>query len=200
MLLSKPISRTGFLLGKYAGLLMALAVGMVVLTLILLGTYWWSFGLEAMDTTRFKEDVANGRTSVGGFMADFFLRDGVLILQGSCLAFLQVTLLTGAVIACAAFFPIPVSASISLLIYILSNMTGYIRQAAAASESAILVWAGRVLYYVFPNLGYLNLQHALSEGEPIRAAYLLYAFLYTGLYLGVMMSVVCGLFSRREIR
>lgn len=200
LLLSKPISRAGFLLGKFAGLVLALAAGVAFLGMILLFTFWWSFGLEAMESVRFKTGVATGEFTVWEYVRQFLARDGLLLAQGTLLSFFQVTLLAGAVVTLSAFFPIPVAGSASVFVYVLSNMTGYIRQAAESSGSSFLVWTGRVLYYLFPNLGYLNLQRPLSEGQPIAASYLLFGLIYTGLYLGCLMTIACGLFSRREIR
>lgn len=200
MLLSKPISRAGFLLGKYLGMMMALTAGIVLLTILLLLTYWWNFGLEAMDSPYFTNDLLAGRVTVGGYVEHFLQNDATLIGQGALLALFQVAILAGAVVCLAVFLPFPATAVAGVFVYILSNMTAYIRQAGESSDSALLVWGGRLLYYLFPNLGYLNLQHAFGEGEPVRAAYLGMALLYTGLYLSGMMSVACTLFARREIR
>jgi ABC-type transport system involved in multi-copper enzyme maturation permease subunit len=199
-LLSKPLSRSGFLLGKYLGILMGLAPGLLVLGLLLLLTFWWNFGREGMATLRFRLDLAAGRISVGDYIAEFLLRDGLLIVQGTLLSFLQSALLGGLIVAAAAFFPLPVSITASVFIYILGNMTGYIRGAGEASGSAVLEWGARLMYYLLPNLGYLNLQHAYGQGDPIRGAYLLLALAYTALYVGCVLGAACWLFGRREIR
>lgn len=200
MLLSKPISRSGFLLGKYFGMMMALTMGILFLSILLLLTYWWNFRLDAMDSPYFTNDLLTGRETVPAYIEHFLRNDAVLIGQSALLALFQVALLAGAIVSFAAFLPFPATGTAGVFVYILSNMTAYIRQAADTSDSALLVWGGRLLYYLFPNLGYLNLQHAFGEGEPVRATYLGMAFIYTGLYLSCMMTVACALFSRREIR
>lgn len=200
MLLSKPISRSGFLLGKYLGMMMALSAGVLLLSILLLLTYWWNFGLDAMDSYYFVNDLLTGRETVEGYISHFLRNDAVLIGQGALLALLQVALLAGAIVCFAAFLPYPATGTAGVFVYILGNMTAYLRQAADGADSALLVWGGRLLYYLLPNLGYLNLQHAFGEGEPVRAAYLGMAVLYTGLYLSCMMTIACALFARREIR
>lgn len=203
-LLTKPIGRGGFLMGKYLGILLALAQGVLLLGLLLLLTYWWNFGLEGMESFAFRGELIEGRMTVGDYLWKFFAGDALLLAQGVLLSGFQVALLAGAVTVLAALFPLPVSSSASVFVYLLSNMTGYLRQASAhadpSSSHDLLEWGGRLMYYLFPNLGYLNLQHAFAEGSPVRGAYLLLALIYTGLYLGFLMTAACALFAHREIR
>lgn len=203
-LLTKPVGRGGFLMGKYLGILLAMAQGVLLLGLLLFFTYWWNFGLEGMESYAFQKELIDGKSTVGDYLWKFFSGDGLLLVQGILLSGLQVALLTGAVTVLAAFFPLAVSSSCSVFVYLLSNMTGYLRQAASHADPStsydLLEWGGRLLYYLLPNLGYLNLQHAFAEGSPVAGTYLLMALIYTGLYLSLLMTASCALFARREIR
>lgn len=53
-LLAKPVSRTAYLLGKYLGLLRALATGAVFLTAVLILTLWMFDGLPKLDRAKEK--------------------------------------------------------------------------------------------------------------------------------------------------
>lgn len=200
-LLSKPLSRTGFLMGKYMGLLAALAMGVTFLTLILGVTLWKTIGLKLLHSPVFAEQVTWGGGSYFGYVwTHFGATEGVFILQGALLAFLQVAILGAIAISLAAFVPVPVTVAGSLLLFILGNMTGYMREALGRAGSSVLAFVGDAVYVLLPNFGYLNLQDAISEGRVIRAEYLALATGYAGLYLACTLLLSCTLFARREIR
>lgn len=200
-LLSKPLSRTDFLLGKYLGLLAALALGVTFLTLILGVTLWRTIGMKLLASPVFADQVTWGGGSTFDYIwTHFGATTGVFLLQGALLSMLQVAILAAIVVSLAAFVPVTVTVAASLLLFILGHMTGYMRAAMASAGNSILAFIGDAVYVLLPNFGYLNLQDAISEGRVIRGEYLALAAGYAGLYLACVLLVSCTFFARREIR
>jgi ABC-type transport system involved in multi-copper enzyme maturation permease subunit len=262
-LLAKPLTRSAFLLGKYAGLLLSVFLGMLTLGGVLFFTLWWMsrgdlFGSEpghaltclllalvlmvaAIVTNvravrresdgarrlafvlyvvasallllaatfasgdRDRADVvwqtASFRaTSVWTVLASFMRENGVVIIEGFLLAFLQVGLLGSICVSLSAFLPAVVSVAGTALAFILGNLSNYLLASVEAGGSTVVKAVGRGIYYLMPNLGYFNLQTHFSEGSIISPAYLALAFLHAALYSTIVFLVSCSLFERREIR
>ncbi|GEM_PF-1124727 len=227
-LLSKPISRASFLLGKFFGLMGAVLPGVVVLAGVLFLTLWLMAmptvlgndaffaalgkahaGEGAIPVMRHAWSAQGGNSSAvwGEFRGTleviwryFVLANGGVVFQGALLAIFQIAILAAFGISFAAFFPIVVSASATALLFILGNISSYMLAAVQRWEVGVLTAAGKVLYYLIPNLGYFNLQTFYSEGRIISARYLGYAATYALLYTVAVFVVSCSVFQRREIR
>jgi len=134
------------------------------------------------------------------FVWEFLRANGVIVLEGLFLSFLQVALLGAICVSLAAFLPAVVSVAGTALVFILGNLSNYLLASVEASGSAPARAAARGLYYLVPNLGYFNLQTHFSEGSIISPGYLAFALLHASLYTGIVFLVSCALFERREIR
>jgi len=302
-LLSKPLRRSAFLLGKYFGVMLALAAGMLVLAGVLFYTLWWMakgklygdpslaavcacVGLAAVvagvagwavssakirareaDTAveaprtglrasfaaivlgavllllaaefavgtlsqgdrghlamlfdqeetrelmkaRADDDpdvrrracerlVELSSRSVWSSVGSFMKRDGVIVLEGLLLCFLQVGVLGSICVSLAAFVPPVVSVAGTTLAFLLGNMSSYMLGSIERLQIGAVSAGGRLLYYLLPNLAYFNLQTHFSEGKIISLSYLSLAVLHAGLYTALAFTVSCSLFERREIR
>ncbi len=204
-LLSKPLLRRDFLLGKYLGLLLALVPGIVFLTSTLYLTLWmmaWpNFPLTDADVARGLEQGHSPFVTTAGAIWDaFILRQGGVVLQGSLLAFFQSAILAALAVSFSAFLPVPVSVAAVSLAYILGNISSYMLASVEILGVGPLSAAGRAFTNVMPNLGYFNLQTHFSEGKIISSRYLALSFAYASLYVGAVFLVACSLFRRREIR
>lgn len=198
-LLSKPISRSAFLIGKFFGVCMALAIGIAFLGLVLFLTRWSSVGIKLLEGREFEDwVVTQGAWSF--FKEKFLIPEGKILLAGATLCFLQVAILAVFGITLAAFTPPTVCLALTSLVFLLGNISAYMLSSSSEISNPILVFTTRALYYVFPNFGYLNLQEAFSEGRPIRCGYVLRAGGYTALYCACVLGLACEVFSRREIR
>jgi ABC-type transport system involved in multi-copper enzyme maturation permease subunit len=198
-LLSKPVSRASFLLGKFAGLVGALLMGVLFLSLVLLLTRWTSVGIRLLESP----DSEAQFIELGwwGFLRDRFLvPEAKVIVGGSLLCLFQVAILAAFGLALATFLPVLVSLALVSLIFVLGNLSTTMISATTASGHPILVFLSLAIYHLFPNFGYLNLQDAFSEGRAIQAGYLVRAGGYTVLYCSCLLGIACEAFARREIR
>ncbi|HLF95237.1 MAG TPA: ABC transporter permease subunit [Planctomycetota bacterium] len=204
-LLSKPIRRSDFLLGKFLGLWLALIPGVVVLAGVLLLTLWM---MAAPHLHLYDRDVAEGlkqglspfRTAWGAIWEQFVLRQGGIVLQGALLSIFQSAILAALSVSFSAFFPNVVAVSATTLLFILGNISSYMVASVERMESGPLTLAARGFSFAMPNFGYFNLQTYFSEGKIITVRYLAMSFAYAALFVGAVFLVSCSLFRKREVR
>lgn len=204
-LLSKPLRRDEFLLGKFAGIALALVPGMVFLAGVLLLTLWM---MASPHLPVFDHDVAeNLREGKGPFATawsvtwnEFLAPQGGVVGSGLALSFLQSSVLAALAVSFSAFFPTVVSVAATVLLFVLGNISGYMVASVEHAGVAPLAWAAQAGAYVLPNFGYFNLQTHFSEGTIIGARYLGMALLYAATYVGAVFVVSCSLFRKREVR
>ncbi len=139
-------------------------------------------------------------SSVWTILGAFMRENGVIIIEGFFLSFLQIALLGSICVSFSAFLPPVVSVSGTALAFVLGNLASYLLSSVESGGRAIPSGIGRGIYYLMPNLGYFNLQTHFSEGSIISPGYLALAFLHAALYTTIVFLVSCSLFERREIR
>jgi ABC-type transport system involved in multi-copper enzyme maturation permease subunit len=204
-LLSKPLRRSEFLIGKFAGLVAALVPGVVVLAGVLFITlYLMAESHLPVADPEIARGVREGRgafsTAFSIAWEHFFLKQGGVVLEGALLSFLQATILAALSVSFSAFFPIVVSVAATALVFVIGNISGYMTASLDRSGLAPVSWAGHAAARLFPNLGYFNLQTYFSEGRIISLNYLGLAIVYAALYVSAVFLVSCSLFRRREVR
>jgi ABC-2 family transporter protein len=205
-LLSKPLRRTDFLLGKYVGLVASLIPGLIVLSGVLFLTLWMmAYPKLAMhDVDLMKAVKDDGASPFGATLSviwsQFVLKQSGVVLEGALLSFFQVTILAAAAVSFSAFFPNVVSVASTTLVFILGNVSSYMVASVENLKVGPLTWLGRLGSYLIPNLGYFNLQMYFSEGKIISFRYLTLSFVYTALYVVAVFLVSCSLFRKREVR
>jgi ABC-type transport system involved in multi-copper enzyme maturation permease subunit len=204
-LLSKPLRRHEFLLGKYLGLVLSLIPGMLFLAGVLFLTLWM---MAEPHLPVYDRDVAeNLRRGVGPFATawsvawrEFVVPQGGVVLAGAALSFLQASLLAALAVSFAAFFPTVVSVAATTLAFIVGNISSYMLASVETTGIAPLAWAAQAGTYLLPNFGYFNLQTHFSEGTIISARYLGLSSVYAVLYVSAVFLVSCSLFRKREVR
>ena len=199
-LLSKPIKKSEFLLGKLFGVLLSIFFGVLFLTAILILTIWDYTHAELFEGTGFIDAYKGGMSIVEFTYRNFFIPHAFVILEGAFLSFLQCAVLSAVCISLAAFFPMLVTVATTMLIYILGNLSTYIKVGLGKADSLPLTAIGNFFYYLLPNFGYFNLQTAFSEGNIISFKYLLFASIYGVVYIAIVLTIATAIFNRREIR
>jgi len=204
-LLSKPLRRTDFLLGKFAGLVAALIPGMIVLAGVLFLTLWEMASPRLpLHDRDLVEGVKNGFSSFAIAWRitweQFVIRQSGVVLEGALLSFLQTTVLAAIAVSFSAFFPTVVSVAATTLVFIIGNVSSYMLASVENLKVGALTTAGRAASYLAPNLGYFNLQMYFSEGKIISLRYLGLSVAYSALYVIAVFLVSCSLFQKREVR
>jgi hypothetical protein len=204
-LLSKPIRRSDFILGKALGIWLAIVPGVLFLAGVLLITLWMMAQPHLHLSDR---DVALGlERGVGPFATtcralwdQFVLTQGIVVFEGALLSLLQSAILTALAVSFSAFFPNVVAVSATTLAFILGNISSYMVSSVERMKVGPLTLAARGFSFAMPNLGYFNLQTHFSEGKIVSFRYLAMSSAYAALFVGAVFLVSCSLFQKREIR
>jgi hypothetical protein len=217
-LMSKPVSRRQFLMGKYVGILMAALV-----MFGLLGTYfegvqlfkhWWDkldpaptpawvvSSLEWLNPPPEAADFLRGT----GMWADL-TRD---TLPGLVLNFSQVMVLVAVAVSLATRVPMVVNLTAVLVLYMLAHLTPVLvsigsRAKAADPNSAVsqlLAFVSQLFDMVLPDLGGFRLDPALLADAQLGAPFWHYVgsvALYGVLYTSIVLFFGLILFEDRDL-
>jgi len=173
-LLAKPIHRWQFLVGKYAGLLLTLAVNTAFMTLGLAAAFFY----------------------VGGRMA----RADLSILVAIYFILLEFALVTALALFFSCFSSPMLSTLFTLGIYITGVFAGDIRSIGDFTRNPMLLAVTRVIYFLVPDFHNFNAISAAGHGDAIPLSLLWQNTLYTVLYVGLLLIAAAAVFSRRNLK
>lgn len=185
-LLSKPISRRQFVLGKFLGIGWPVLALFVVLGVWLM--FWVSFkvGYDARETANPDPDW------------QLCYQEMMFVVPGLVLAFFETLVLAAISVAISTRLPFLPNLVICGAIYVLGHLGPRIVQSSAV-QLEYVAFIGRMVALVLPVLDHFNIQPAVAAGVPIPAAYLGWALLYCVLYCTVAMLVALILFEDRDL-
>ena len=183
-LLSKPISRAQFILGKYAGLVMTLAVNLGVMTLAYFAVLYY---MDAMAS-------AGARASWPAPALD----PRLLIAIG--LIFAELMLVT----ALALFFSTYSSPLLATLLtaglWIAGHFNADLRNFETVVDSPAVAALARAIYYVLPNLAPFDVKAEVVYGMPVSARHVLFTLAYAVVYITTLLTGAVAIFRRRDFK
>jgi ABC-type transport system involved in multi-copper enzyme maturation permease subunit len=172
--LARPVSRASFVVGKYLGLLAALALNVAIMAAV--------SGLALLVYTR-----GLGFLS-GAFGGAFAL---VLVQLAVCAAFAVLF----------ATFTTPTLATIfTLSIVAAGHAFSEIRAFWLKSPQAGMKELVRLLDFVVPNMGLLDMKEALTYGDAVSAGSFALRAGYGAAYAGLVVALGALVFSRKDVR
>jgi ABC-type transport system involved in multi-copper enzyme maturation permease subunit len=183
-LLAKPISRPQFVLGKYAGLVLTLAVNVSIMALalyVVLGVTDW-FTPEGIR-----------RAWEAPAMDPALLRAVLLI-------FVQLAVVTAVALFFSTFSSPLLSAALTFGLFIVGHFNQDLRNFERVVESRALARLLRALYYLLPNLAPFDVKAQVVHAEPIPLEYLLWTTAYGTTYVAAVLVLAIWVFSRRDFK
>jgi Cu-processing system permease protein len=183
-LLSKPISRPQFIAGKYAGLVLTLAVNVAVMTAamyIVLGYLTW---VESPDFKASWE--APGPDPA--------------LLKAMFLIFIELMLVTAIALFFSTFSSPILSAVLTFGLYLAGNFNTELKNFEHVVDSPVAAWVARLLYYVVPDLSSFDVKIQVVHGFPVSAGYLLSTAGYGGAYIAALLLGATVIFSKRDFK
>ncbi|WP_133111945.1 ABC transporter permease [Candidatus Scalindua japonica] len=189
IVLSKPVSKVYFILGKYLGILAA----------TFLIVFFQGFVLEVALIMRNYNTIQNDIANLAGLV------DLVCIL-GIAFSLLQIMIMTTVSLVVSLYFNTIANLTICLFFFICCNAFSYILPIHSYGEaglSAIIT----ICYTVFPNFQNLNMAAinkvvvfpALLWKDCIVIQYVVYNIMHSTIYCIAVMWVAVFLFKRKEI-
>ena len=170
-ILAKPVGRREYLLGKFLGLNLTMAV--------MLGIMGAMFLLMLL-------------MSPGSFSLRF--------LSAFYLTFIELSVVTAVVVFFSTCVSPVLAAVFTLGVFMVGHLSQSIRDFGHLQESAYLQWVSTIIYYLTPNLEVFNVRGAVVHGDPVTAAHLGLATLYGVCWAALLLLLSGAVFSRRELR
>jgi len=184
MILSRPISRSQYLVGKYLGLLLLLAVAVALIG---------AAGCGLVLAVKLVYPVYAQNIAWGGiFLALLFIYVSLALLTAVSLLFFSFSTNSFTVFI------------LTLMVYLVGHSLATVKVLVSGGTTLRLVVAPLtrmvvdVAYYLFPNLSFFDLKLQAAHALPVPAGYVAWALAYGGLYSVVAVSIACFVFSRRE--
>jgi len=184
--LSKPIGRRRFILGKYLGIAWPVAVVFIILGLVFLVTVSY-------------KPIYDARESAGENPAwQQCHLEMVRAVPGLVLAYMEVLILAALSVAISTRLPMLANFIICFAVFVLGNLTPTIA-ASSANEFAPVAFAGQLLATVLPNLDTFNIQAAVSTGREVPTPYLVGSLVYCVIYSTIAMLLALVMFEDRDL-
>mgnify|MGYP002634032600 CR=1 FL=1 len=203
-LLSKPINRRQFILGKYIGIIQGVLWLFVPLTLIFGFVIFYKVGYDQREMS--KEITAWFQTQqiIGGIELPLPhpARFAVVtqILPGVVLSFFQVCVLTAISVAVATRLPMVVNLVVCFAVFVVGNLTPMmVSQGKTVIQNEVVTFIARLIATILPSLEAFNIYAAVATGRSVPPAYLGTSLLYGAAYAAAMILVAFVLFEDRDL-
>jgi ABC-type transport system involved in multi-copper enzyme maturation permease subunit len=183
-LLAKPVRRHELILGKYAGLVLTLAVNIAVMAVALyavLGYMSW------VETEEFKQSWEAPATDPAMLWAVF-------------LVFTQLMLVTAIALFFSTFSSPILSAVLTFGLYVVGHFNADLRNFENVVDSPTAASLARVLYYVLPNLAPFDIRADVVHAQPVTFGYVALTTGYAVAYIGALLLGAMFIFSRRDFK
>lgn len=169
-IISRPMHRYEFVLGKYLGL--ALLIGLVTLTMTLVATAYILF--------------LGGRVSVTYFEA-------VLLM------YWQLLLVTSLSVLLSSLTSPILGAIIVFSCYVLGHATGILVDLPAHFEGTLVKELMEAVYYIVPNLDHFVIRSEAANGVPVRTSYVLWTLAYGTVYTVMFLTLAALAFEDKDV-
>jgi ABC-type transport system involved in multi-copper enzyme maturation permease subunit len=183
MVISRPISRSEYLVGKFLGLLLLALTVVSLLGVLSAFPVIMSKNFYYYPEVRFAWDIF--------FIAVVFIFFKLALISSIITFFAAVSSnsFTTLVLALAAYFIGESTEGVRSLL-----MSGL----EVDKASPLLVTMVNIAYYVFPNLSAFDLKNQAAHGLSINSSYLMWTVLYAIVYVTAIVAAGTLFFRRRE--
>jgi ABC-type transport system involved in multi-copper enzyme maturation permease subunit len=199
--MSKPVSRRHFLLGKFAGIFLAAMLMTGLLAWFFEGMMWFKlwFDNEPLPDPAWLEAARASLGALVGIPVSFllgaavWLEQGLAVLQGSVFGLCQVMVLLAVAVALATRLPMVVNLVTCLLVFFLGHLT-HVLVVVSSGRNTLVNFIARFFDNVLPGLEYFDYGPVVIRDVALDAR----AFLF---YLGsivayaVLYSIIALLFG-----
>jgi ABC-type transport system involved in multi-copper enzyme maturation permease subunit len=185
-LLSKPVTRRQFILGKFLGVLAPVYVLCVVLGTVFLLCIAFRVSFESIELSRRAASAEQCRYEM------------LQIVPGLVLAFFEAMVLSSISVAISTRLPMIPNLVICAAIYALGHLVPLFVQ-SSMGRLPVVTFVGQFLATILPVLDHFNIQAAVAAGREVPLEYLAWAFGYALLYSTIAMLLALVLFEDRDL-
>lgn len=189
-LLSKPINRRQFILGKYLGIELAVLLMFLILGALFAGGVWYKYAYDLTES------------GTGSGNAEMRLLQVQQIVPGLVLAFGEVSILTAISVALSTRVPMLVNLVVCLSLYFLGHLTPVLVAATGPGTGAneLVRFMAGFFAYLLPTLEFFNAGPSISTGVIVPwIGFVLPVLGYCVLYSGAALFLAFLLFDSRDV-
>lgn len=202
-LLSKPINRRQFIVGKYIGILQAVLWLFLPLVLLLSFFIFYKVGYDQRETSAeispwFEQVKVLGMTIQWPHHER--LAAVSQIIPGVVLSFFQVAVLSAISVAVATRLPMVVNLVTCFAIFVVGNLTPLmVSQGEKVIQSEFVIFVARLIATALPSLESFNIYAALARGGTVPPSYLGLCLIYGAAYAAATILLAFILFEDRDL-
>ncbi len=186
--LSKPVGRRQFILGKFSGI--SLAIGVLFILL----------GLTFVIFVAYKPIYDSVETAKDAVDWQLCFLESIQIIPAIVLSFLEVIIFVAISVAISTRLGILPNFLVCFAIYVLGHLTPLIVQSTDVVQAfQPVVVFGNVVAVVFPVLNHFDVQAAINTNNSIPMEYLGWSTIYCTLYGGIALLLALVLFEDRDL-
>jgi ABC-type transport system involved in multi-copper enzyme maturation permease subunit len=183
-LLTKPVTRTQFILGKYLGLVMTLAVNLSVMTV---AYYLVLFYMDQSATPSMRAGWAAPALDPRQLVA-------VVLIMG------ELAMVTAVALLFSTFSGPLLSALLTLGLWVSGHFNADLRQFEQVVDQPAVAWMARGVYYLLPNLAPFNVRAEVVYGMPVTGSHVTLTLLYAAVYISALLLAAVAIFRRRDFK
>jgi ABC-type transport system involved in multi-copper enzyme maturation permease subunit len=181
-ILSKPVTRGQFIVGKYCGLVMTLVVNIGLMTVA------YYSALFFMDLTTPAETKAGWPAPA----MDPRLMIAIGLIVG------ELMLVTAVALFFSTFSSPLLAALLTLGLWVAGHFNSDLRNLENVVDSRAVGMLGRGLYYLLPNLAPFDVKAEVVYGQPVTSSHVLLTLLYGAVYVSVVLLAANAIFRKRD--
>jgi len=189
--LSKPISRLQFVVGKYLGVIFPVLILFIIGSVFFLGCLPYKTVYDARESSQLEPTWQQGFEEIR------------LIVPGLALTLMEIMTLTSISVAISTRLPMLVNLLISGTIYVLGHLLPLLVLSSRISSDynldKLVEFSARFFATVLPVLENYNIHAAITGGSEVPWSYLGVTLLYTICYCAFALVVSLLLFEDRDL-
>ncbi|KMQ50018.1 ABC transporter permease [Chitinispirillum alkaliphilum] len=168
--LTRPVGRASFILGKFAGLFVTLVLNLLIIASLFISSI----------------HLMGGDLNWG-------------IISAILLIMLEMAVVIAAAIFFSSFTTPTLAAIFTLGFYAAGHLNTYINIGAGGFDNVIWRGVLGLVYYVLPNLDHFNIRTQVVYGQQIAEGFFPLVLLYGVLYTALFLFLSVWIFSRKDL-
>lgn len=186
-LLSKPVNRRQFVVGKFVGILQAVLIMIMILGAVFLALIYYKVAYDA-------------REKGGGAAVETVVRliQVIHIVPGLLLLFLEVAVLTAISVAISTRLPMVVNIVSCFAVFVIGHLTA-ILVVSGKLKLEFVEFMARLIATILPSLEAFNMQAAVATERVVPWQYLGLATAYCAAYCGAAILAAFISFEDRDL-
>lgn len=185
-LLSKPINRRQFVLGKYVGIVQAVLWYMIPLAIVFLASVYYKVAYDAKESSQEPPTEALKWAVV------------LQVVPGLILLFMEVAVLAAVSVAISTRLPMVVNLTSCLAIFVVGHLTPVLVEGSVL-KNEFVAFAARFIATIFPSLESFNVSAAVATNRLVPPIYLGQAGIYCLCYAAAAILMAFILFEDRDL-